>query len=129
MLATKYGKMDPNSFTFYRGAAHLMYRDITIGTLPIPKLWSSTPNISSWCMGDGHIENVGYFNNGLTQVVTGTPSNNGLNGLVVFDVNDFDESWISPFYFDLLRGVTGLYLDVDVMNSYGSTTFWTNVSH
>jgi uncharacterized protein (DUF2252 family) len=46
--------------------------------------------------GDLHPQNVGYF---------GTK-----DGVVVLDLNDFDEAYLGPFYDDLVRFVAGVHL-------------------
>jgi uncharacterized protein (DUF2252 family) len=52
--------------------------------------------VKTWLSGDFHTQNVGFFDND--------------NGSIVFDLNDFDESYIGPFYWDLLRYTTSLFL-------------------
>jgi len=49
-----------------------------------------------WLSGDYHAQNIGYFDDN--------------EGTVVFDLNDFDDSYIGPFYWDLIRFSTSVYL-------------------
>ncbi|MGZ4135148.1 MAG: DUF2252 family protein, partial [Tumebacillaceae bacterium] len=85
----KYTDMEASPFAFFRGTNHLYYADINTGVIPIPSQWKTTSNVQTWLQGDLHAENVGFFDND--------------NGKVVFDLNDFDESYMGPFYWDLLR--------------------------
>jgi len=47
-------------------------------------------------MGDLHTSNLGFINNDKKAIT--------------FDVNDFDDSWIGPFYHDLIRFCTSIHL-------------------
>ncbi|WP_314588319.1 cadherin-like beta sandwich domain-containing protein [Paenibacillus terrigena] len=94
----KYTQMAMSPFYFYRGTEHLFYQDL--GTsIPLPKKWNDFTNIKTWLAGDAHTQNVGYFDDN--------------QGNIVFDLNDFDASYIAPFYLDLLRMTTSLYLTRD----------------
>ncbi len=88
-LAIKYAKMRASAFAFLRGTAHLFHRRMTdAGIAPVgPPAWSS---------GDLHLENYGTYL--------------GDNGLVYFDVNDFDEALLAPAPWDILRLATSLLI-------------------
>jgi uncharacterized protein (DUF2252 family) len=88
--------MSASPFAFYRATNHLFYSDIDTNFIPIPAQWKSTANVQAWLSGDFHTQNVGFFDND--------------KGKVVFDLNDFDESYVAPFYWDLLRYTTSLFL-------------------
>ncbi len=92
----KYTEMGATPFTFYRATAHLYYKDLANGTIVTPSSWASTANIKTWIQGDMHTQNVGFFDN--------------KNGTVKFDINDFDESYMAPFYWDLIRFGASIYL-------------------
>ena len=96
---TKYQDMEVSPFAFYRATSHLYYEDLAQGILSVPSSWETMSNINVWNMGDAHTENLGFF---------GKDANN-----VVFDINDFDEAFVGPFYNDLLRMVTSIYLMYD----------------
>ena len=91
-LALKYAAMRRDPFVFLRGSAHLFAEAwasaVADGELP------ESPN--GWVCGDLHLENFGTFH--------------GENGLVYFDVNDFDEAALAPVSVDLTRFLTSLHL-------------------
>lgn len=92
----KYTEMGATPFTFYRATAHLYFKDLSNGTIVTPSSWATTANIKTWIQGDMHTQNVGFFDN--------------KNGTVKFDLNDFDESYMAPFYWDLIRFGASIYL-------------------
>jgi uncharacterized protein (DUF2252 family) len=92
----KYSAMEASAFAFFRATDHLYFTDIENGVIAFPAGWASTAEIRTWIQGDLHPQNVGYF---------GTK-----DGVVVLDLNDFDESYPAPFYYDLVRFVAGVHL-------------------
>lgn len=92
----KYTAMEASAFAFFRATDDLYFTDIQNGVISFPAGWASTPNIRTWIEGDMHPQNVGFF---------GTK-----DGVVVLDLNDFDESYLGPFYDDLVRFVAGIHL-------------------
>lgn len=80
LVPIRYGRMAVSPFTFLRGAAAVMARDIA--GMP-------STGIRVQCCGDCHLLNFGAY---------GTPERN-----LVFDVNDFDETLEAPFEWDLMR--------------------------
>jgi len=92
----KFNTMKGSPFAFFRATNHLYYKDLNTEIIPVPSDWTNTPNISTWIQGDLHTQNFGFFTNN--------------NDKIVFDINDFDESFIAPFYWDLIRYVTSIYL-------------------
>ena len=87
--AMKYKNMRADAFTFFRGSCHLFYEN-----WPADSRLNDAP--LTWVCGDLHMENFG--------------SHLGLNRLVYFDVNDFDESALAPCTWDVTRFVTSLIL-------------------
>ena len=81
-LAIKYERMRYDAFGFFRGTAHLFYRD-----WPRRSPLDRTPLI--WSCGDLHLENFGSYK--------------GENRLAYFDINDFDEAALAPAGRDLAR--------------------------
>ena len=81
-LVLKFSKMRANPFAFLRGTCHLFYDRLaaTPGLDPVPV---------TWVCGDLHLENFGSYK--------------GDNGLVYFDINDFDEAALAPCSWDLIR--------------------------
>ncbi|TMU87069.1 DUF2252 domain-containing protein [Bacillus sp. BHET2] len=98
----KYQAMEDSSFAFYRATNFLYYQDLDNGTIGVPTEWTTTSNINTWLSGDFHTQNVGFFDND--------------EGDIVFDLNDFDDSYIGPFYWDLLRYTTSIYLLKDQLD-------------
>jgi uncharacterized protein (DUF2252 family) len=80
LLPIRYGRMLESPFTFLRGAAAVMARDLAF----TPK-----SGIRVQAGGDCHIMNFGAF---------ATPERN-----LIFDVNDFDETLPAPWEWDLKR--------------------------
>jgi len=78
----KYKLMADNEFTFFRATCHLFYEDLA--NHPALK---QGPNV--WVCGDLHLENFGSYR--------------AFNGLVYFDINDFDETLPAPFEWDIKR--------------------------
>ena len=83
---SKFRKMSSTPFAFYRGSAALFFADMA-------KLddqdFLDEKTSRVWIHGDLHAENFGTYMNG--------------NGILVFDVNDFDEAWVAPFTWDVKR--------------------------
>ncbi|MCM3922525.1 DUF2252 domain-containing protein [Frankia sp. AiPs1] len=88
----KFRKMAATPFAFYRGSAALFYADVH--ALDDPFLDERTSRI--WIHGDLHAENFGTYMSS--------------NGVLVFNVNDFDEAYVGPFTWDLRRLVASLAL-------------------
>ncbi len=80
LVPIRYGRMLVSPFTFYRGAARLMAHDL-----------ASTPNagLTVQLCGDAHLSNFGGF---------ASPER-----VLVFDLNDFDETLAGPFEWDVKR--------------------------
>src|SRR5947208_3212841 len=89
----KFRKMAGSPFAFYRGSAALFYRDIRDGD-DDPFLDERTSRV--WIQGDLHCDNFGTYMNSA--------------GVLVFDVNDFDESYVGAFTWDLKRLAASLAL-------------------
>lgn len=88
----KFRKMAETAFAFYRGSAPLFYADVARDTDPF--LNEKTGRV--WIQGDLHAENFGTYMNG--------------KGVLVFDVNDYDESYVAPFTWDMKRFCASLAL-------------------
>ena len=80
LIPLRYKRMSANAFTFYRGTVLIMTNDL-----------ASTPvtGIPVQCVGDAHIGNFGMFR---------SPS-----ARLVFDINDFDETAVGPWEWDIKR--------------------------
>lgn len=85
-LETKMNKMVVSPFAFYRGTAHIFYKDMS--TLPASSFSNSATN-KVWIQGDAHISNFGALKDA--------------SGTDVFDISDFDEGYFGPYVWDLRR--------------------------
>ena len=88
----KFRKMAAEPFDFYRGSAPLFYYDVD--RLHDPYADDHTSRI--WIQGDLHAENYGTYMDA--------------EGVLVFDVNDFDEAYLGHFTWDLKRMAASLAL-------------------
>ena len=84
--------MAADPFAFYRGSAPLFYADVA--RLDDP--WADERTGRVWIQGDLHAENYGTYMDSA--------------GLLVFDVNDFDEAYVGHFTWDLRRMAASLAL-------------------
>jgi uncharacterized protein (DUF2252 family) len=87
LVALKYERMLASPFGFFRGAAPVMAADLA--ALP------NTGILSQIC-GDAHVRNLGAY---------AAP-----DGRLIFDINDFDETCVAPFEWDLKRMAVSLVL-------------------
>nr|BFE76728.1 DUF2252 domain-containing protein [Actinoplanes digitatis] len=83
----KFRKMAASPFAFYRGSASLFYADQAGAYRDDSFLDERTSRV--WIHGDLHAENFGTYMNS--------------SGVLVFNVNDFDEAYVGPFIWDLKR--------------------------
>ncbi|MBG0815845.1 DUF2252 domain-containing protein [Planomonospora sp. ID82291] len=83
----KFRKMAASPFAFYRGSACLFYADMTGAFADEAFLDARTSRV--WIHGDLHAENFGTYMNA--------------SGVLVFNVNDFDEAYVGPYVWDLKR--------------------------
>jgi len=87
LVPIRYGRMSVSPFTFLRGPAAVMARDIA---------GQPTTGIRVHCCGDCHLLNFGTY---------GTPERN-----LVFDVNDFDETLEAPFEWHTKRLAASIHV-------------------
>lgn len=80
LLPIRYGRMSESPFAFFRGSAAIMAADL-----------ASTPDTGLWTQvcGDAHLMNFGTY---------ASPDR-----ALVFDVNDFDETTVGPWEWDVKR--------------------------
>lgn len=86
--------MARSPFSFFRGSTCLFYADLTGGFADDSYL--NEESSRTWIHGDLHAQNFGTYMNAA--------------GRLVFGVNDFDESYLGPYIWDLKRFVTSLAL-------------------
>lgn len=90
----KFRKMAASAFSFYRGSACLFYADMMGDYADRAFLTEQTSRV--WIHGDLHAENFGTYMSA--------------QGVLVFNVNDFDEAYVGPFSWDLRRFAASLAL-------------------
>ena len=97
LVKLKYELMSASAFGFFRGAAPIMAYDL-----------GSHPHTGIACQlcGDAHVRNLGAFA--------------AVDGRLVFDINDFDETTVGPFEWDLKRLATSLVLAGQMVGSKAS---------
>ncbi len=94
-LNRKFKAMRADAFVFFRGTCHLFYDRL-------PELGPLVRSPAAWSCGDLHLENFGSFR--------------GDNGLVYFDLNDFDEAVLAPCVWDLIRVVASIIVARKTLN-------------
>ncbi len=90
LIALKNQRMAASPFSFFRGAVPVMAYDLSL----VP----NTGILTQLC-GDAHVQNLGSFA--------------GLDGRLIFDINDFDETIQGPFDWDVRRMATSIVLAGD----------------
>ena len=87
LLPIKYEHMAASPFGFFRGAVPLMAADLA----PLP-----TTGLLTQICGDAHVQNLGAFE--------------APDGRLIFDINDFDETVVGPWEWDVKRMSASLVL-------------------
>src|SRR5262245_32083774 len=95
LLRLKVARMAEGPFAFFRGTFHLFARDVLAAVAgPLALLSGQGPELT--LVGDIHGENYGTFK--------------AADGLIHYDVNDFDEATSGRFDFDVCRLATSNFL-------------------
>ncbi|MFI8974455.1 DUF2252 domain-containing protein [Nocardia asteroides] len=87
LIPLRVGRMAASPFTFFRGAAGLMAADLAAGP---------DSGLTAQICGDAHAANFGLYGN--------------QRGEIVMDINDFDETVLGPWEWDLERLAASLVL-------------------
>ncbi len=87
LLRIKWAKMAASPFSFFRGSVPLMAADLAL--LP-------TTGLTAQLCGDAHVQNLGAFE--------------APDGRLIFDINDFDETLVGPWEWDVKRMAASLVL-------------------
>jgi uncharacterized protein (DUF2252 family) len=88
----KFRKMAGDPFAFYRGSACLFYSDV----VRLEDPWVDERTNRVWIQADLHAENYGTYMDA--------------EGVLAFDVNDFDEAYLGHYTWDLRRMAASLAL-------------------
>jgi len=87
LIPEKYRRMRASPFAFFRGAAAVMAADLATMV---------RTGVRTQLCGDAHVRNLGAYE--------------ALDGSLVFDLNDFDETIAGPWEWDVKRLATSLIL-------------------
>ncbi|HET7540344.1 MAG TPA: DUF2252 family protein [Polyangiaceae bacterium] len=104
LLEHKLARMTGSPLGYLRGAAGLFYELLA----EHPEL-ALGPDGEGWLVGDAHLENFGAFR---------SEDGRGVEA-VVFDINDFDEAFVGPFRWDVVRLLTSVVLGGRELGSDG----------
>ncbi|PNH06281.1 hypothetical protein TSOC_007362, partial [Tetrabaena socialis] len=97
MCNQKMSQMNVSAFSFYRGSNELYYQDLknqSIISATGSSFYSATA--TPWLQGDYHTQNMGTFDND--------------GGLTIYDLNDFDESFVGNYLYDVYRLAASIVL-------------------
>jgi uncharacterized protein (DUF2252 family) len=87
LLPLKNKRMSVSPFSFFRGAVPIMAYDLSLN--------AHSGELTQLC-GDAHVQNLGAYA--------------GIDGRLIFDINDFDETVVGPFEWDVKRMATSILL-------------------
>jgi uncharacterized protein (DUF2252 family) len=102
LLPHKAERMSASPLALLRGAAPLFYE-----LLEAHPALAEGPRGEGWLVGDCHLENFGAFRTGALSV---KETQSQAAEKVVFDLNDFDDTFVGPWRFDVVRLATSLVL-------------------
>lgn len=88
----EFRKMAASPFAFYRGSTCLFYADME----EREDRWANDRTGHTWVQSDLHAENFGTYTDS--------------DGVLIFDLNDFDEAYLGHFTWDLQRMVARVAL-------------------
>lgn len=115
LLAHKADRMSASPLALLRGSAPIFY-----------ELFESHPSLADgprgegWLVGDCHLENFGAFR--VAALSTRETRETRARETVAFDLNDFDDAFVGPWRFDVLRVLTSLILGGRELGTDGPRT-------
>lgn len=105
----KYCKMSSSAFSFFRGTNHLFWKAFTDDSR-LQTFGNEKTRV--WVQGDAHIYNFGAFDDD--------------QGKIVYALNDFDESTIADYQYDVWRMAVSLVLAMRENNDAGVSSLSQN---
>jgi uncharacterized protein (DUF2252 family) len=115
LFAHKIGRMATSPLAFLRGSAPLFYE-----LLDRHSALADGPAGDGWLVGDAHLENFGAYRTGAVSLRESKRMRN--QERVVFDLNDFDDAFVGPWRFDVIRLLTSLVLGGRELGADGPRT-------
>jgi uncharacterized protein (DUF2252 family) len=107
--------MTASPLALLRGSAPLFYE-----LLERHPSFTEGPAGDGWIVGDAHLENFGAYRAGPLSMRESKETR--AHERVVFDLNDFDDAFVGPWRFDVLRLVASLVLGGRELGADGSRT-------
>jgi uncharacterized protein (DUF2252 family) len=111
-MAHKVERMGASPLAMLRGSAPLFYEMLEAH----PALAEGPPG-DGWLVGDAHLENFGAYR--PDPLSTDETKASRAKETVAFDCNDFDDAFVGPWRYDLLRLATSLLLGGREMGADG----------
>ena len=115
LLSHKATRMSASPLALLRGAAPLFYELLERH----PSLREG-PRGEGWLVGDCHLENFGAYR--VAALSTRETRETRARETVVFDLNDFDDAFVGPWRYDVLRLLTSLILGGRELGTDGPRT-------
>jgi len=112
LFAHKVERMTASPLALLRGSATVFYE-----MLDKHPMLADGPAGTGWLVGDAHVENFGAYRAGTLSVAETLRSHAAEQ--VVFDLNDFDDAFVGPWRWDVLRLATSLILGGREMGADG----------
>jgi len=115
LLEHKAARMTASPLALLRGAAPLFYE-----LLERHPTVAEGPPGEGWLVGDAHLENFGAYRPGALSM--NETDDSRAKERVTFDLNDFDDAFVGPWRFDVLRLTTSLILGGRELGADGALT-------
>jgi uncharacterized protein (DUF2252 family) len=115
LLSHKATRMSASPLALLRGSAPLFYELLERH----PSLCEG-PRGEGWLVGDCHLENFGAFR--VAALSTRETRETRARETIVFDLNDFDDAFVGPWRYDVLRLLTSLILGGRELGTDGPRT-------